>query len=403
MIEVAHISVFPAKGFLHSSEGDISALAGYLNSLLADFPLESGVNHTVLTNIKGDGACQFELNDIKVIECWRRGSLSFFLDLIRVIHQNPRWKIIHLQHEFNQFGGVLVLPLTLFMLACLRVVMGRKVVVTVHEVLRLEMLTRGFLDSVLVKYPVMITRLVVFVYYFLLGCCANVLIAQDEVFAGTLKDQYKVPANVRVIRIGTSITEPADRSISRSRWQLPETGRVILFFGTIDWRKGIDGLLDAWLLLPENFGTLVLAGGTPTRVAGTAEYRSWRKSMESRALSIPSVHFIGFVEDRDLATLFGATDVIVLPYIVPQRVSAVFNQAASFGKPLLASSVFEGQADPCMLFNADPKALADKLVWAFDGNLHLLEAASLVFRENHSWRSSAFQLSSIYRQLLVTK
>lgn len=400
IIEVAHISVFPAKGFLHSSEGDISALAGYLNSLLQDFPAESMMRHTVLTNIKGREKCHFLVGDILVIECWKRGSISFFWSLFRTISENPKWRIIHLQHEFNQFGGVFALPLTILLLCSLRVLLRRKVVITVHEVLRLEMLTRAFLDSVVVKYPASLTRLVVFVYYHFLGCFANVLIAQDELFAETLKEQYKSRAPVKIIRIGTSIAEPTESSISRSRWKIPEKENAILFFGTLDWRKGIDILLDAWELLPKNFGRLILAGGTPTRVAATAEYQTWRRLLEARASAISSVDFTGFVEDRDLATLFGAADLVVLPYIVPQRVSAVFNQAASFGKPLIASSVFSGQADPCMLFEPDAKSLAEKLRWAFDGHLDNLQAAALDFRAKHSWRTSAFQLSEIYKQLL---
>jgi len=398
---IAHIAVYPASGALHSSEQDLSALAGYLKPLLESLPPEDRVRQVVLTNLKSESPVTFEQKGIRVEECWRRGSLSYAWGIFRRILRNRDYQIVHLQHEFNQFGGALTLPVTLMLLAAIRFIARRSLVITVHEVLRIELLNREFLDSVFIKYPAGITRLIVFLYYFLLGLIAHVLIAQDEVFAETLKLQYRAVAKVEIIRIGTEISIPAPRAESRDRWKFGRNDRVVLFFGTLDWRKGIDVLIDAWVRLPGEFGRFIIGGGAPPRVRNTPEYRSWRGHLETRVAGIDSIQCIGFVQDSDLATLFGAADIVVLPYIVPQRVSAVFNQAASFGVPMIASSVFQGRGDPVMFFDPTPSALALKLQRAFDGEMDELLEASLTFRRENSWEYSALKLLIIYRNLIA--
>lgn len=399
---VAHIAVYPASGASHSSERDLSALAGYLKSLLQSLTTEERGRQVVLTNLKSASPVSFEERGIRVKECWRKGSLNYAWILFRMILVNKDYRIVHLQHEFNQFGGALTLPATILLLASIRFVARRKLVITMHEVLRLELLSRKFLDSVMIKYPAGMTRFTVFLYYWLLGHIAHVLVAQDEVFARTLKLQYRAVAKVEIIRIGTEISMTAPKLQSRKRWNLSINDKVVLFFGTLDWRKGIDLLIDAWEQLPKDYARLVIGGGAPARVRNTPEYRSWRSNLETRVRRIDSIQCTGFVEDADLPSLFGAVDLVVLPYIVPQRVSAVFNQASSYGVPLIASTVFQGQADPVMLFEPTPSALASKLRVAFDGQMKakLLEAC-LAFRANNSWKKSAADLSRIYQNLVA--
>lgn len=401
MIEktIIHISVFPEAGKTHSAEGDISALAGYLKALLAGFSSNMEFKHIVLTNLKSKQPVNFEEDGVLVIECWKRGSLTFFWSILKKIFQNPQWRIVHLQHEFNQFGNALTLPLTLLLLVYIRLIGRRKLVVTLHEVLDPKLLTSDFLRSVMIKYPASITQLIVRIYYFMIGILAHTLIAQDKAFVQILKSQYFVLAPVEIVRIGTTSVTPPPKNMSRHRWKLSENERVVLFFGTLDWRKGLDCLVDAWQLLPPDFGKLIISGGTPTRVGHTPEYRSWRKNLENHAKQNPSILFLGFVADEDLPSLFGAADLAVLPYIVPQRVSAVFNQAASFGIPLIASSVFSDQAASVMLFDPTPTSLSKKIRGALTGQTQDLRRASKDFRENNSWQKSASHLSDIYLKL----
>lgn len=400
--DIIHIAVYPAQGKTHSAAEDLSALAGYLKSLLSGFSPQSRCGHIVLTNKKSSGGERFTDSGLLVVECWKKGSLSFAWSLFREILRHPKVRIVHLQHEFNQFGGAVALPLTLVLLFAIRFLACRKLVITVHEVIYPDQITRKFLDSVFIPYPVALVRAVLRFYFSVLGFLANRLIAQDEFFADRLRCDYRVRAPVDVVKIGTEIAKPVNRDEARRALDLKPAGPVVLFFGTIDWRKGLDLLLDAWGELPKGFGTLLICGGEPVRVKNTREYRTWRVSLNEKMHAFGDVQCLGFVEDQMLPTLFGATDLVVLPYIVPQRVSAVFNQTTSYGVPLLASDVFKEQAEPTMIFGETATDLAAAISFAFSDNCFQLREASLSYRERNTWEKSAQTLSEIYSNLIET-
>jgi glycosyltransferase involved in cell wall biosynthesis len=394
---VMHITIYPAEGASHSSAGDLSALAGYTKALFAHFSPTMRSRHIVVTNKKGESRRTFVDRGLEVREVWDKGSWRYPWQIVREARRLPTHRVIHLQHEFNQFGGALSLPLTLFMLFCLRM-LRRRIVITLHEVLSLRQIDAAFLRRSSIHYPAWITRLVVRAYYGALCGLADVLVVQDEHFAGVLRREYKARARIHIVRIGTDTLVPPPRSPARERWSLPADGRVALFFGTLDWRKGLDILVDAWDLLPEGLCTLVIAGGKPMRVQHTADFQRWFAALEAKVHRNSAIRMVGFVEDRDMPSLFGAADLVILPYIVPQRVSAVFNQAASYGVPLVASDEFADQAAPVMVFEKSAAAVAEKVRWALGEGLPALKESVVEFRDANSWSRSAAELAHIYRE-----
>ena len=393
---VMHITIYPAEGASHSSAGDLSALAGYTKALFAHFSPAMRARHVVLTNRKSESRRTFVDDGLEVREVWDKGSWRYPWQIVQEARRLPEHRVVHLQHEFNQFGGAVSLPLTLFMLVCLRL-LRRRIVITLHEVLSLRQIDTEFLRRSSIRYPAWMTRLVVRVYYGALCGLADVLVVQDEHFAEVLRREYKARAPIHIVRIGTDILEPPPRSQARERWSLPADGRVALFFGTLDWRKGLDILVDAWAMLPQGLCALVIAGGKPMRVQHTADFQRWFASLEAKVRGNSAIRMVGFVDDRDMPALFGAADLVVLPYIVPQRVSAVFNQAASYGVPLIASDEFVDQAVPAMVFEKSAAALAEKVRWALEDGLTSLKESVLEFRHANSWSRSAAELARIYR------
>lgn len=396
---VANITIYPAESADHSSHEDLSALAGYTKALLRHLSPEVRRRNTVLTNMKGDSKRTFLEDGLEVRECWKKGHLSYVFHLFREIATHREWRVLHLQHEFNQFGGALTLPLNLLLLFLFRFLLRRKVAVTLHEVLSLSLIDRDFLQRASVSFPAALVRLVVRIYYSVLIRIAHSIVVQHEHFARVLREEYGARAPITLVRIGTEELTLPSRSLARERFQLNSATDVVLYFGALDWYKGLDLLVDGFSLLDDSSTTLLIAGGQPKRTRDTPNYKDWWQRLHSKITNSAKIRLLGFVDDKLLPFLFASADLVVLPHIVPQRVSAVFNQAASFGLPIIASDVFKDQAHPEMLFSPNPQALVAKLRWALDGHLDELRTHSLAFRSKNHWRESASEMTRLHEFL----
>jgi len=175
----------------------------------------------------------------------------------------------------------------------------------------------------------------------------------------------------------------------------------LLFFGLLDWRKGLHVLIDAFDKLPPDHFRLMIAGGQPVNRKNTREYQAWYSSVAEGIAKQPGIVNLGFVAEADIPMLFAATDLVVLPYVVPQLVSAVLTHAASYERPVIASQAFSGHADPLVLFNADADSLAEKIRWSFDEHYADLEDYSRRYKRENSWTRSAKLLAERYAAVLT--
>jgi glycosyltransferase involved in cell wall biosynthesis len=398
-MKVAHIAVYPRQGRTHSTQEDLSALAGYLKALLANVPQAQRGGHCILTNLKASGRRLFTDDGIDVEECWQKGSPFFCFQILNALRRRPQTRIVHLQHEFNQFGGAITLPFILFMVWAARFLLGRSMLITIHEVLEKPRITREFLKNSCIAAPVWAVKLFLRVYYGLLCWLAHAVIVQDEAFAETMTRDYGVKAGkLHIVRIGTAegLALPQKTAV-RERFNLSPDCPTLLFFGTIDRRKGIDLLLEALKLMGREAPALLVAGGLPVRVRETPEYKAWLGPLRAMMEAMPEVRFLGFVEDELVPSLYAACDLVVLPYTEPQRVSAVFSQCASYEMPFLVSPVFADQSEEAQLFEPTPRALAAKIQWALkDENQERLRQASRRFKAANSWQASWRTLYALY-------
>jgi glycosyltransferase involved in cell wall biosynthesis len=95
------------------------------------------------------------------------------------------------------------------------------------------------------------------------------------------------------------------------RYRLPAAAPLVLYVGGISPHKNLDGLLQAFARLPQGPGHLAIVGDH----AGDSFYGCYPQLLELRArLGLePRVTFTGFVPDEDLALLYNAATVLVLP------------------------------------------------------------------------------------------
>jgi len=174
-------------------------------------------------------------------------------------------------------------------------------------------------------------------------------------------------------------------------------GPVALFFGLLRPYKGIETLLDAWRGID---GATLWVVGWP------------RMPLEPlRARAPASVRFVPrFVSDAELAALFRAADVIVLPYSRTERFdqSGVLATALAFGKAIVVSDVGAfaevATAGAARLVSPDdPAALRAALIdlLADSGQRQLVARGALAAaRGPYSWDEAARKTLALYRTLV---
>ncbi len=154
-------------------------------------------------------------------------------------------------------------------------------------------------------------------------------------------------------------------SRGQAREKLGVEGDVVLFFGFVRPYKGLSVLLDAMaIVLKHRSCTLVIAG----EIWGDA--RVYIKQIERLGLS-GQVKLTGdYVTQQDVATYFGACDLVVLPYLSATG-SGVIKLAYSYHRPVVVSSigslpeaVLQGETG-YVVPSGDAHALADAILAYF--------------------------------------
>jgi glycosyltransferase involved in cell wall biosynthesis len=399
--EIATISIYPSRGRSHSSADDLSALAAYTRSLLAALPEMERRRHVVLTNIKSDAPERFLESEVEVREVWEKGRLRLMRQLLRAVRRTPSLKLIHLQHEFNQFGPPITIPLIPLLLWTIRFVLRKKVVITYHEVVSRELLTPELTGQIALPVPPRIAIPLFRIYYRATSFAANEIFVQHTKFRDILRNEMGVSTPIRILPLGSDVDVAlADRMASREKYGIQSSERVLLYFGVLDWRKGLHVLIDAFERLPADDFRLIVGGGQPVNRKDSPEYQAWYSGVAERLERNPSIVNLGFVAEADIPTLFAAADLVVLPYIVPQVVSAVLTHAASHERPFIASQAFRGHAEPLTLFDADAETLAEKIRWSFNEHYADLEHYSRRYKHENSWTRSANLLAERYNAVL---
>lgn len=137
--------------------------------------------------------------------------------------------------------------------------------------------------------------------------------------------------NNRVMQRGIS------REEARMHFGLKSEEKVVLFFGNIDYYKGLDLLVDSLLLLPEEFRQ-----NLKVLIAGNSKYPDYTgpviEKTKSPELKDCVISRIGYIPDEEVEYYFTAADCIVLPYRNIYQSGVVF-MAYTFGLPLLAADV----------------------------------------------------------------
>jgi glycosyltransferase involved in cell wall biosynthesis len=184
----------------------------------------------------------------------------------------------------------------------------------------------------------------------------------------------------------------------RARRGLPE--RLVLFVGTLEPRKNLPRLLEAWSLLQQRgcAHTLVIAGGK-------GWYYADIEATVQRLHLAESVLFPGYVPDEELPLWYNAAELFVYPSLY-EGFGLPPLEAMACGTPVItsnAASLPEVVGEAAVIVDAlDADALATAMATLLgDAELRSrLRAAGLARARGFSWRATAYGTSAVYHAIL---
>jgi glycosyltransferase involved in cell wall biosynthesis len=237
---------------------------------------------------------------------------------------------------------------------------------------------------------------------------AKIIVAVSENTKRDLVEIYGAKEQkVRVVYPGISFTgsrpvQGARQQEARQRYNLPE--HFILYLGTLEPRKNIEGLIQAYELLISKLQTVNYKFIPHLVIAGPKGWLSF--NIYARAVKSPSkdkIHFIGFVEDKDKEALYRAALLFVYPSFY-EGFGFPPLEAAQLGVPTIVSansSFLETLGQGALLVN--PLNIAEIASAMFQGLnneglremlIHKGREAAMLF----SWEKCAREMLEIFEE-----
>jgi glycosyltransferase involved in cell wall biosynthesis len=199
---------------------------------------------------------------------------------------------------------------------------------------------------------------------------------------------FHVPYSVDNERLLSSANELlASREAIRSRLNIPRQVPVVLFSGKLIPVKAPMDLLKAFELANAVSPAHLVFVGDGELGRELKDYVSCR--------NIPNVHFVGFQNQRELASFFVAADIFVLPSAFDQW-GLVVNEALCFGLPVIVSDQVGASADLVehgqngfVFPSGDVSALSQCLAKLFSDDVLRRRMAQASQRRIHHWNFEA--------------
>ncbi len=231
-----------------------------------------------------------------------------------------------------------------------------------------------------------------FIKNFIYNTLTDHIIVHNQFSYDTLMNgiDIKDPEKVTIIKHGgylDYIVERPEKEYVRGELGLEKDGKYILFFGQIKKVKGLDVLLEALSMVPDDIKLII--AGKPWK----ADFSAYNQLIEKYKLQNRVVKMIHFIEDEEREKLFFAADVNVLPYRIIYQ-SGVLLMAMSHGLPVIASDLPPNKEiiihnENGMLFESEnAKDLAEQIIQYFENDSLrrlLAENSTQTIVDHYSW------------------
>jgi glycosyltransferase involved in cell wall biosynthesis len=278
-----------------------------------------------------------QLENLRVKDVWSESIRYPFQIFREVLRDRPH--VVHVQHEFNMFGPVstaLMFPILLFLLR----LSGSKTVVTLHAVVTPAEVDAEFARKfAFPKNMWPILRMVIAGIYLSTLSLSPRVIVHAMLLKQQLERAYSFNTDkISHIPIGVDNTP---LSIASGKWTRLLSGKkVILFFGYLGERKGVEYLLYAfrelsklhpdWILVVAG-GLLPYSGPYVDRLTNIID----KLGISDRTILLTTTPF----PPNELHELFHIAEFVTLPYTMSISGSFALSFAMQHGKPVVASNL----------------------------------------------------------------
>lgn len=375
-----------------------SGVASYAKNLMTR--LKEGFDLTVLAE-RAPGLQTCDDDGIRVVPCWSKGSRYLF-SILSCARKN-KIRALHVQHEtflFGSFVSAALFPL----LPLVGRLGGKRTVVTLHGVMPLRMIDRGFLQENRIRGNPTVMRVGIKVLTKLTVKLSHHIIVHEQVLKNWLVDDYGCRGDrITVIPHGIE-PDPARMEREEARRKLGlQGGYFLLFLGYITGYKNVQLLIEAMAHLDQDT-VLIIAGGEHPRLAEDPDYREYLETLHRMAdeTAPGRVLFKGFLPEAEIPAYMALSDLLVFPYNVCMSTSGPLSMAMAYRKPFLVSEAFREVVDlPDAIFPLDPKGLAERVARVRNDVGIQGQMAGYVERMNkeHSWENVAARTGAVYDQV----
>lgn len=297
-------------------------------------------------------------NGRPLARAWTR-SPALPLQVLRAAREN-QLDLLHVQHEFNLYGGVLQSFLLTGALVALRR-RGTRIVTTLHGVVDPSDVNPEFLVANALPRSVRLARAGLAAGYRTLCAASNMVIVHHEHFRQVLVNEYHVDrTKITVVPLGTT----AGRVDARR----DEGQAQVLVLGFLTGYKRPEVVADVVEgdALPDVTFRFCI-GRNPANT--TDAYDQRYQVLERRIRARPErAKWSGYIPDDELEDAFLRSTVLVLPYTECLSASAVASMALACGTTIVYSSALEPLFGPGPLqFDLDRSSLEHAIGQAIAG------------------------------------
>ena len=382
--DVAIVSPYPGLRPLAPLPSGVAAYTAKLADALAG----EGVDVRVVAPVMDEEPELTRRDGVTIERRYRPGAAALPVAVRAARRAGPA--VVHLQHEMFLFGGPSSMPGLVPAMATLRR-SGLGPVVTMHQVVDPSAIDAEFTRIHRVRVPAPVARAGMAGVQRSVRSLAAGTVVLEEAFGEIVPDAVVVPH-------GLDHADPPIPAQKAKRALGMSGGRLgVLCFGFLSPYKGLEAVLDAAEIAGSRV-ELVMAGAEHPRLEGDG-YADWLRRRYAHV-----ARFTGFVPDAEVATLFSAADVIVLPYPKPFATSGPLSQALGYGTPVLCSPALAScvGAPPLMVTPIDPPGLARRLIelHADRSGLDALGAASRAMAAERTWDRVARRHVALYEEVI---
>jgi glycosyltransferase involved in cell wall biosynthesis len=272
-----------------------------------------------------------------VKEIWSESIRYPFQIFREVVKDRP--DVVHVQHEFNMFGPAstaLMFPVLLFLLR----LSGSKTVVTLHAVVTPAEVDAEFARRfAFPKYLWPILKFVIATIYLSTLSLSLRVIVHAMGLKHELERAYSANTE-RIWHIPIGVEDVPAQIVSGKWTEVLAGKKVILFFGYLGERKGVEYLIHAFrdISIRHADWMLVVAGGIlpySGPYVGRLTKLIAELGLENRTIFLTTTPF----PPNELHELFNLAEFVVLPYTMSISGSLVLSFAMQHGKPVVASDL----------------------------------------------------------------